>query len=184
MAFHLEMYSSSIVSTSVTSLIQVTSKANGVIPTLLNGFQVPVALPKLGFVAGYSTHLTAIRMQAPSMKPWPYINMSPQNRGSAFESPPRVWDFMANPIQLDPTEELDCFAAAGAFTETAYVAILFTDGIVSARPAGRMFTVHATAATTLTAGAFTTVTPVFDEVIPAARGGAAQYALVGARYYS
>ncbi len=184
MAFHLEMYSSSIVSTSNTSLKQVTSINNGMVPPLLSGFQVPPQLPKLGFVAGYSTHLTEIRMQAASMKPWPYINLSPQNRGSAFESPPRVFDMMANPVILDPTEELDAFAAAGNFTETAYICILFTDGIYLPRPAGRMFTVHATAAVTLTAGAMTPVTPVFDETLPAAQGGARMYAVIGARYYS
>ena len=104
MAFHLEMFSSSIVSTSVTSQIQVTSKFNNVVPTLNNGFQVPAALSKLGLVAGYSTHMSGIKIQAASMLPFPYPNFSPMNRGSAFESPARVFDFMANPIQLNPTE--------------------------------------------------------------------------------
>jgi hypothetical protein len=184
MAFHLEMYKSSIVSTSATSFIQVTSLANGVVPTLLNGFQVPPNLPKLGLIAGYSTHMTGIKLQAPSMLPFPYPAFAPINRGSAFESPARVFDLMANPIQLNPTEELDAFAAAGNNTETAYVAILFTDGIIEPRPAGRLFTVHATASTTLTAGAFTQVTPGFDTPLPAALGGARMYAVVGARYYS
>lgn len=191
MAFHLEMYTSSIVSTSNTSQIQVTSLANGVVPTLNNGFQVPGQsaqgggpLSKLGLVAGVSTHMTAIKAQAPSMLPFPYPNFSPVNRGSALESPARVFDMMANPIQLNPTEELDIFAAAGNNTETAYVAVLFTDGTISTRPAGRLFTAHATASTTLTGGKFTQVTPTFDTALPAARGGPQMYALVGMRVFS
>src|SRR6266851_1274158 len=175
MAFHLEMFSSSIVSTSVTSQIQVNSKFNNVVPTLNNGFQVPTNLTKLGLVAGYSTHMSGIRIQAASMLPFPYPNFSPMNRGSAFESPARVFDFMANPIQLNPTEEIDAFAAAGNFTETAYIAILFTDGAQQVRPAGRPFTAHATASTTLTAGAFTGVIPTFDTPLPAGRGGVQAY---------
>jgi len=178
------MFSSSIVSTSVTSQIQVNSKFNNVVPTLNNGFQVPTNLTKLGLVAGYSTHMSGIRIQAASMLPFPYPNFSPMNRGSAFESPARVFDFMANPIQLNPTEEIDAFAAAGNFTETAYIAILFTDGAQQVRPAGRPFTAHATASTTLTAGAFTGVIPTFDTALPAGRGGPQMYALIGARYYS
>lgn len=191
MAFHLEMYTSSIVSTSATSFKQVTSKANGVVPTLNNGFQVPGQssqgggpLSKLGFIAGVSTHLTGIQIQAPSMLPFPWPVMAPVNRGSAFESPVRCHDLMANPIQLNPTEELDAFAAAGNNTETAYVAVLFTDGNIMARPAGRLFTVHATASTTLTGGAWTQVTPSFDQALPASRGGPQMYALVGVRAYS
>src|SRR5260370_36620780 len=83
--------------------------------------------------------------------PFPYPNFSPMNRGSAFESPARVFDFMANPIQLNPTEEIDAFAAAGNFTETAYIAILFTDGSQQVRPAGRPSTAHAPHAATPTA---------------------------------
>ena len=180
--FHFEMYKSSI--TTTTGVAQVTSIYNGMVPTLLSGFQVPPDMPKLGAVMGYSTHMTRIQMQAPSMQSFPFPDLSPNNRGSAFESPPRIWDFMSNPIQLNPTEELDAFAGVGSNTETAYVGILFTDGVRVPPPAGRFFTVHATAAVTLTAGAFTAVTPVLDKALPASAFGARQYALVGARYYS
>src|SRR5260370_42635386 len=115
MAFHLEMFSSSIVSTSVTSQIQVTSKFNNVVPTLNNGFQVPTNLTKLGLVAGYSTHMSGIKIQAASMPPFPYPNFSPMNPRSPFESPAREFDFIANPIQLIPTADIDACPAAANF---------------------------------------------------------------------
>lgn len=180
--FHFEMFKSSI--TTTTNLAQVTAINNGVIPTLNNGFQVPPNLSKLGAVMGYATHMSRIRMQAPSMLPFPYPDLSPANRGSAFESPARIFDFMANPIPLNPTEEIDAFANVGSNTELAYIGILFTDGIRRPPPAGRIFTVHATAAVTLTAGAMTQVTPVLDSALPASNFGPQMYALVGARYYS
>jgi hypothetical protein len=180
--FTFEMYKSSI--TTTTGVAQVTSLYNGMVPTLNNGFQVPPQLRKLGLVAAYSTHMTRVRMQAPSMQPWPYPDLSPANRGSAFESPARVFDFMANPFNLNPTEELDAFANVGSNTETAYVGVQFTDGVYIPPPAGRFFTVHATAAVTLTAGGWTTVAPVFDLALPAMTAGPQTYALLGARYYS
>jgi hypothetical protein len=180
--FHFEMFTSSI--TTTTGLSQVTSINNGVIPTLNKGFQVPTQMPKLGMVAGYSTHMSRIRVQAPSMLPFPYPDLSPVNRGSAFESPARVFDFMHAPIPLNPTEEIDAFANVGSNTETAYIGVLFTDGIRTPTPAGRVFTVHATAAVTLTAGAMSQVTPVLDSALPAMGTGPQMYALVGARYYS
>jgi len=184
MAFHFEMYKSSVVGTSATALVQVNSLANGVVPTLNNGFQVPTSLRKLGAVMPVSTHANRVRMQAPSMLPFPYVDLTPVNRGSAFESPPRCFDFMANPIQLNPTEELDAYFDPGNNTETCYLGILFTDGVRTPPPAGRFFTVHATASTTLTAGAMTTVTPVLDLALPASGGGPQMYALIGARVFS
>ena len=64
-------------------------------------------------------------------------------------------------------------------SETEYCAIQFTDNVKIGPPAGTAFTVHATAATTLTAGAFTGVVPVFDYALPAGT-----YALVGMRVFS
>jgi len=121
------------------------------------------------------------------MLPLPYPCYNPNNIGTAIETPPKFWDFSRNPKALRPTEEFDIFASqlnAGAETETVFVQ--FTDGVMIAAPQiapgptingnNQLFTVHATAATTLTANAWTQVTPVLDQALPAGL-----YALVGAR---
>jgi hypothetical protein len=73
-------------------------------------------------------------------------------------------DLMQYPMQLNYTEELDMFAVTGT-TETMYGAVLLSDGPVVKPPLNGMFTVHATSATTLTAGAFTTWRQIRDYLL-------------------
>lgn len=192
--FHLETFSSSIATSGANTFQQLTYVAtDAILQKLVNGMQVSPQLPKLMAVAGVGANLVHIRAQAPSMLPLPYISLSPNNRGGAFESPPRIWDFSGNPIALRLTEEFDIFVtqnSGGAQTE--YVACLFTDGIRTPPPPvrqgptingdGGFFTLHGTATTTLTAGAWTNLPAsafTFDQPLPAG-----SYALVGARAFS
>lgn len=173
--FTTEVYTSSVASG---ALNQVTSLYSGVTPTLNSGFQVPV-LNNLGYVFGASLTAQRAQMQAPSLRPLPYPDFVAVNIGAGlFESPVRGVDMMKFPTPLNYTEEVDAFWTTGT-THVAYIAVAFTDGPVSSPPPGRMFTAHAKASTTLTAGAFTTVSPAFDQALPAG-----MYALVGARFYS
>lgn len=192
--FHLEMFSSSI-PTGANTFGQLTFvSADAIAPQLNNGMQVLADLPWLMGVGGVSTNLVHIRPQSNSMLPFPYPALSPNNRGSSFESPPRWWDFSRNPIPLRPTEEFDIFAtqnAAGA--QTPYVACLFSNGVIDPIPVpilppgiqinpatpGHLFTAHATASATLGAGVWTAVQPTFDQALYAG-----YYALLGARVYS
>jgi len=177
--FHFEMFSSSI-ATGITTRAQVTSINNSVVPTLNKGFQVPSQLPFLHSVFGVSAHMGEVQMQTPRFLPYPYPNLNPNNRGTAFESPPRVWDFSRNPLPMNPTDELDCFATQNAGSnETVYVGINFCDGPPTPAPAGQFLSVHWTSSTTLTAAAMSTVTPSIDTPLPAGL-----YALVGVRVYS
>jgi hypothetical protein len=192
--FHLELFSSSLSTGTANAFQQLTYvAADAVLQKLVNGMQVSPQLPKIMAIMGVGANLVHVRAQAPSMLPLPYITLSPNNRGSAFESPPRIWDFSGNPIALRLTEEFDIFAtqnSGGAQTE--YVGVLFTDGVrippppVRSGPTingdGGFFTLHGTATTTLTAGAWTNVPAsaiTFDQPLPAG-----SYALVGMRAFS
>lgn len=192
--FHMELFSSSI-ATGANTFAQVTYfTPDNILPKLVNGVQVSPDLPYVMAVAGIGTSLVHVRPQANSMLPYPYPTLSPNNRGSSFESPPRFWDFSRAPIPLKPTEELDIYATqnAGA-NETEYIAVLFSDAKptpipvtfnpagVASNPAtpGRFTSVHWTASTTLTAGKWTQVQPAFDQSLYAG-----YYALVGARTFS
>lgn len=192
--FHMELFSSSI-ATGANTFAQLNYvSADAILPKLNNGVQVSPTLNMLHSVMGVGTNLVHVRAQANSMLPFPYNAISPNNRGGAFESPPRIWDMSHWPLGLRPTEEFDIFAtqnAAGAQTE--YVAVQFTDGqltmpAVAVNPPGltansyipgRFLTVHATSATTLTAGAWTQCLLTFDQSLPAG-----YYALMGARAFS
>jgi hypothetical protein len=188
--FHLELFSSSIASGATTFAQLTYFTPDNIMPKLNQGAQVLVALPKVMAVMGVGAHMASVRVQAPSFLPLPYPTLGPNNRGTAFESPPRIWDFSSNPFALRPTEELDIFATqnAGA-AETEYVAVIMTDGVRVAPPAirtgptlngdGGYFTAHWTASTTLTAGQWSLVAPIFDQPLPAGL-----YSLIGVRCFS
>ncbi|HEY2104312.1 MAG TPA: hypothetical protein VGH29_00915, partial [Candidatus Binataceae bacterium] len=178
--FHVELFTSSI-ATGANTFAQVNYvQADAILPKLVNGVQVAPQLAKVMFVAGVSANLGHVRIQAPSMLPYPYPTLDPNNRGTAFESPPRIHDLRDRNIQLAATEEFDVFAtqnAAGA--QSPLVLVGFWDGVLAQKPTGRYFSVHWTAAQTLTANAWTQVTPVFDQGLPAGF-----YSMVGARTFS
>lgn len=192
--FHSELFTSSI-PTGANAFQQVQYlKTDNVLAPLNLGLQVSPTLPCLMFVAGVGVNLAHIRAQTPSMLPFPWPTLDPNNRGGAFESPPRIHDFSETPLPLRPTDEFDIFAtqnAAGA--QVQYVMTTFCDQAPQPLPVqvlpptltqnpmtpGRYFSAHWTAATTLTAGAWTVVQPIFDQALPAG-----YYALLGARTMS
>jgi hypothetical protein len=177
--FHLEYFSSSI-ATGASTMAQVTAVYNGVVPKLNNGFQTPAALSYVHSVFAVGAHLVRARIQSPRFLPFPYPDLNPGNRGTAFESPVRAFDFSTNPFPLNATDEIDMYASQNSGSgETEYIALQFTDNVKIPVPSGQSFTVHSTASTTLTAGAFTAVQPVFDYALPAGT-----YALAGVRAFS
>jgi len=192
--FHAELFSSSI-ATGANTFAQVTYfTPDNILPKLVNGVQISPDLPYLLAVMGVGANQVHVRAQSNSMLPFPYISMSPNNRGTAFESPPRIFDFTDWPLPLKPTEELDIFATQNSGAgQTQYVLVLFSNGVLD-RPTvrinppgiadnptqpGRFFVAHWTAAVTLTAGQWTLVLPVFDQALYAGT-----YALLGARAFS
>ena len=178
--FHVELFSSSIAS-GATTFAQVNYvQTDAILPKLVNGVQVAPGLPRVMCVAGVSANLCTIRIQAPSMLPFPYPALGGNNRGTAFESPARVHDLRERNITLAPTEEFDVFATQNAGSaQTPNILVGFWDGALAQRPVGRYFSVHWSASTTLTANAWTLVTPVFDQGLPAGF-----YAMIGARTFS
>jgi len=193
--FHLELFSSSNTSSGANTFVQQTYfTPDNILPKQVNGLQVSPDLPNLHSVMGVGVSMVHVRAQANSMLPFPYITLGPNNRGTAFESPPRCWDFSKMPLPLKPTEEFDIFSSQNSGgSETEYIAVQFCDGpgtplAVTVNPQaltnspatpGRFFTAHATASTTLTAGGWTQVQPAFDQALYAG-----YYALVGARCFS
>jgi len=174
---HLELYHSSI---AVGTLAQLSSSAVGnVVPTLNNGYQVPV-LNYLAAVYGVGTSLGRIQAQARSFLPYPYPDLVPTNRGSAFESPVRGAFMFQYPKPMRVTEELDVFVVQNSGgSETEYVGVNFSDGPITPVPWVGGFTVHCTASKTLTAGAWTTCQITPDTNLPAS-----MYQLVGLRVMS
>ena len=178
--FHVELFSSSIASGANTFAQLTYVSTDAILPKLVSGVQVAPELKSIMFVAGVSANLVHVRMQAPSMLPWPYPALSPNNRGTAFESPPRIHDLRDRNLVLKETEEFDIFGTqnAGA-AQTPYVLVGFSNGQYPPAPAGRYFSVHWTATTTLSAAAWTQVIPSFDQGLPAGL-----YAMIGARAFS
>lgn len=192
--FHSELFTSSIASGANTFAQINYFTTDNILPPLVNGMQVSPDLPFLMTVVGVGAHMVHLRPQMNSFLPFPFLALSPNNRGGAAESPPRFWDFSSAPIPLKPTEEFDIFATQNAGAgEIQYVLATFCDrppgpppvainpGGLPSNPLlpGRFFTAHWTATKTLTAGGWTQVQPAFDQTLPAGT-----YALLGARAFS
>ena len=192
--FHSELFTSSIATGAGTFAQIVYPGTVHVLSQQNNGVQVSPELPFIMFAAGIGAHMANMRLQANSMLPLPYITLSPNNRGGTSESPPRVWDFSRSPIPLIPTEEQDVFATQNSGgAETQYVLVTYSDGTLTPvpvsttvtrqanliSPVGRYISARWTATSTLTAGQWTPVQPIFDQALLAG-----YYALVGARVQS
>lgn len=192
--FHVECFTSSI-ATGANTFQQINYKTGDTVLAPLNlGLQVSPTVSMLMFVAGIGTNIVHVRPQSASMLPFPYPTLDGNNRGGAAESPPRFHDFSDTPWNLRATDEFDIFGtqnAAGA--QVQYVLTGFCDqkpqplpvqplppGMASMQQTpGKYTTAHWTAATTLSAGNWSVVTPIFDQPLPAG-----YYALVGARAFS
>ena len=186
-----EAFRSALASGVTNVLQQVTYIAQGaILAPSGNGLQVSAFLSKLNSIFGVGATLENISPQAASMLPLPYPNLAPNNIGTAIETPAKFWDFSRAPKPLRPTETFNIFASqtsGGSEDETVFVE--FTDGNITPAPAiasgpaingnGMVTVAHATATTTLTANAYTQVTPILDLPLPAGT-----YALVGARVMS
>ena len=191
MAWTLEAFRSSLAS-GVTDVLQQVAyiSAGAILAPSANGLQVSAALSKLHSLWGVGVTLENISPQAASMLPLPYPNLAPNNIGTAIENPAKFWDWSRGPKPLRPTETFNIFASqTSGGAENELVFVQFTDGLVTQAPPlasvpaingnGMFTTVHATATTTLTANAFTQITPILDLPLPAGT-----YALVGARVQS
>jgi len=191
MAWTLEAFRSSL-SSGVTNVLQQVTyiSAGAILSPSGNGLQVSAALSKIHSIFGVGATMENISPQAASMLPLPYPNLAPNNIGTAIESPAKFWDWSRNPKPLRPTETFNIFASqTSTGAENELVFVQFTDGLVTAAPAlamgpaingnGMFTTAHATATATLTANAFTQVTPILDLPLPAGT-----YALVGVRVMS
>lgn len=191
MSWTLEAFRSSLSSGATDVLQQVTYiSAGAILAPSANGLQVSASLSKLHSLFGVGATLENISPEAASMLPLPYPNLAPNNIGTAIETPAKFWDWTRGPKPLRPTETFNIFASqtsGGAETETVFVQ--FCDGLITVAPPlatspaingnGMFTTLHATAAATLTANAFTQVTPIPDLPLPAG-----MYVLVGARVMS
>jgi len=174
---HMALYSSSIANGAI--LLQVTAVPDPIIASSGNGLLVNAQLPYLWRLAAVGTNLTRFQVQSATMRDYAPFDCAPVNVGTVLESPLRYLDLSDTPIRFQGVEEVDIFAVqsnAGAQRVTA--AIWFVDG-PPRQTQGRVFTMHWTAAITLTANAFTAVTPVFDNGIPSGL-----FAIVGSRQLS
>ncbi len=192
--FHSELFSSSIASGANTFAQINALTTDNIMPVQNSGYTVLSDLPWLAHVIGIGTNIVHVRPQWNSILPFPYINISPNNRGAAAESPVRMLDLTMTPAPLRSSEEFDIFATqnAGA-AQILYVLATFCDGppaplTLQLMPGGlvgnplipgRAFTVHATAAVTLGAAVWTVVNPVLDQTLPAGT-----YGLIGMRAFS
>lgn len=118
------------------------------------------------------------KLTAPSLLTRTSFFVSPTN-GNADDdaepdSPPAVMDMRENPLRMQPTEDAEALVQSDTTSaQFQWLLAWFSDGRVT-RPQGDIFTVRATASTTLSADSWTNAQITFAENLPAGR-----YAVVG-----
>jgi hypothetical protein len=175
--FHLGAYNSSIANGSV--LLQVTNVADPILATSNKGFFIPDTLANLGAVWGVGTNLTRFQLSSGRIRkmfPWDFDRV---NVGAVLENPVRMFDFSQAPIPLKANEELDAYCVqSNAGAQQEYIFAIFCDKPMTPM-GGRIQTMHATGATTLTANTWTPVPLTLDNGLDGAT-----YALVGLSAFS
>lgn len=168
--FTLALYDASIANGSV--LLSVAGVSDVVLAPANAGFLIPgadvsgPALSKLVRVAAVGTNLTRAQLTSYTIRQTAPYDISPVNVGTVIESPPRMMDWGQAPLQLKTNEELDASALqSNAGAQRATVAIWLADGPLQPVK-GNMFTMHWTAAPTLTANGWTQTPITFDNGLP------------------
>lgn len=175
---HLEVYSGSIAS-GTSPLIVVPGIASQIYPPSGSGFLVQ-GLNKILYAMQVGAGAVRAQLQSASLRVNPFIDVVPSNRGTLFASPVRFADFSKAPLQVRSNEELDVFATqnSGAGAQTS-VGVWFADGPQQSQRNVPNLTVHATAAVTLTALAWSTVGFALDTSLDPGT-----YLIVGMRVFS
>lgn len=143
---------------------------------------VPDGLNNLmGFMALGATMVQA-QLLSPSLRRLALQDIDPLNVGAEpldTQFPTVFHDLFERPITLDVSEALNAQIDQGAGAAERETVLVWLGTGMEPVPAGQMFTVRTTNATTLTAYAWTNGALTFSQSLPAGR-----YALVGARAYS
>lgn len=176
--FHLEAYSASIATGNTTPVV-VTPVTSQIYPVVSNGFLVG-NWNKIIMASQVGTGATRFQIQSPSLRVNPFIDVSPANRGTVFESPVRYQDWRTRPLVVRSNESVQAFACqnSGGAAITR-VGIWFADGIQPQVPLTPYLTVHATGSTTLVAETWTSVSWTLDSSLDPGT-----YLIVGLRVFS
>lgn len=141
-----------------------------------------IYVPALSQLAAYyffGPNFTLGQISSPSLRVQSLIDVEPADLAAEPASPAAFHDLMANPIPLVASEALNTLMAedaAGASRVTAL--IWFSDGPITPTT-GKIQTVRATGAATLTANAWTNASLTFSQTLPAG-----SYQIVGMRAQS
>lgn len=177
---HLEVFSSSIAS-GTTPPLQVNAVKSQIVP--LDGSGLGFLLQsysKILMVAHQGTNAIRAQLQSPTLRKQPFIDIVPVNRLALFDSPVRVADFSASPLQLSPSEALTAFATQNAGAgQVQSIGVWMTDGPRVPRSGPPPLVVHATGTTTLSALAWTAVAFTLDTQLDPGT-----YAIIGMRAFS
>lgn len=174
MAMHMIGYETSGSESALTAITPIPD------PTLRvtgNDFLVPQGMNNLVLAAAMINSTTATlraEVQSPSLRATLNMDISPINNGLVFGSLPRIARMFKTPLPLAVNEPLDVFVQNGAAVmNRAFLQL--SDGPV--QPAtGRVYTVRATGAASLTTASWVNTSLTFAQTLPAGT-----YSLVGLR---
>lgn len=127
-------------------------------------------------VLGNDASLARGQFQSPSLRSVANIDCEPIVAALVFGSPPEGIFHPRSPVQLTPTEAVNCYVESDPAAAAVHYGLLtFADGPSQAIE-GQIHTVRATAAASLSAGAWVNSALTFSQTLPVGR-----YRVVGFR---
>lgn len=137
---------------------------------------VPGQLRNIVMAYFLGPNLTQARIVAPSLRDRGLPDIAPLDLGTEPGSPTPLVDYRGRPLALDPNEQLNVQAAEDGVGATVMNAVLLLHDGNMQIPSGNILTIRATAAVTLTPGAWTNGALTLDQNLRVGR-----YAVVGFR---
>lgn len=177
MAFHLLAWSSN---PNTTSFIDTTPVPDQIM-AIQNAHFFPDRPLKIAWGIYIAAHAQRARIVTPSIRQFTSNNiLFGANRAATYLTQQRVSNFLDNPVQLQPLEEITLETqndTGGAERQNALMGVF--DSILEQAPGGNTFVASVTSTTAAVASVWTDLTATFDVSLPNGK-----FAIVGMRHNS
>lgn len=150
------------------ALVPIAAVTDPVLFTDGDDVRVPAALPNIIGKAALQNDASAARaqLQSPSLRSFVNVDVEPIVAALVWGSPPEAVYHPLSPIQVTPEEALNFYVQSDPAAAAVHQGFVwYSDGALQPTP-GRIFTVRATSAITLSAGVWVNGNLTFGSTLP------------------
>lgn len=163
------------------ALAPIPAVADGTVRVIANDVYVPKGMANIVMAAGLINSIAAtirVQMQSPSLRASMNYDIQPVGNGLIFGTFPERVYMPDSPLQVAENEPLELWVQNGAAVVNQGI-VMFSDGAI-APVKGRIFTVRATGAASLSAGVWVNTAVTFGQGLPAGHYQCVGFHAVGA----